>query len=51
MAGLVTNGKDFKELRKNLPALSTPHAVVIIGLVAMALVVAMYYGFRPLNLK
>lgn len=51
MAGLLTNGKDFKDLKKNLPALSTPHVLVIIGLVAMALVVAMAYGFRPLNLK
>lgn len=33
-----------------MPALSTPNTVALIGLAAVALLLAMRTGFRPLNL-
>jgi hypothetical protein len=39
------------DLKKAIPSLGTPAWVALIGLGAVLLLLALAYGFKPLNLK
>lgn len=39
------------QMKQVLPSLGTPACVAIIGLLAVGILVALAFGFKPLNLK
>lgn len=48
MAVSIPSARDMKQV---LPSLSTPAMVALIGILAVGLLLALSYGFKPLNLK